>query len=336
MSRLVGVVLAVAGVVAAWTPQAPVVWAQSGPATIEGQVVNGTPGGGSVEGSVVVLHRESPSVHDHLETVVGRMGRFAFRDVEVDGQARYGVAVTYEGGLFGVDLDPTAGEQVTLTVYDAVQGDDVLSVSSASLLFAQTEVSSQSLVALEIVKVVNSSDHAYVPGPQPMDVLRFGLPPGSEGLSVQTPLAGADFIQVDRGFALFATVPPGEHEVLIRYSFPYTSKEVAITKSFRYGAGSLRVLAPEGLLDISSPELGDPETVDIGGRPYRLLQASGLDRGARVSLELTELTVATLSDRVGGRIRETRFEYVAPIALAVFMAIVIAYAIGRRRGRQAP
>ena len=337
MSRLVGAVVVLAGMLAAWALQAPVIWAQYGPATIEGQVVNGTPGGGSVEGSVVVLHRESPSVHDHLETVVDRQGRFAFEDVEVDGEAMYGVSVTYEGGLFGVDLlDPTVGEPVTLMVYDAIQDDDVLSVSSASLLFAQTDASSQSVVALEIVKVVNSSDRAYVPGPQPMDVLRFGLPPGSEGLSVQTPLAGADFIQVDRGFALVATVPPGEHEVMFRYSFPYTSDEIAITKSFRYGAGNLRVLAPEGLLDISSLELGGPETVDIGGRAYRLLQASGLDRGARVSVELTELTVATLSDRVGGRIGETRFEYVAPIALAVFMAIVIAYAIGSRRGRQTP
>ena len=338
MSRLAGAVLVLAGALAAWAwaPQSPVVWAQSGPAAIEGQVVNGTPGGGSVVGSMVVLHRESPSVHEHLETVVDRQGRFAFRNVEVDGEATYGVSVTYEGGLFGVDLDPTVGEPVTLTVYDAVQGDDVLSVSSASLLFAQADVSSQSVVALEIVKVVNSSDRAYIPGPQPMDVLRFGLPPGSQGLNVQTPLAGADFIQVDRGFALVATVPPGEHEVLFRYSFPYTSKEVAITKSFRYGAGNLRVLAPEGLLDISSPELDGPETVDIGGRPYRLLQASGLDRGARVSLELTELAEAALSDRVGGRIAGTRFEYVAPVGLAVFMTIVIAYAIGWRRGRQTP
>ena len=170
-----------------------------------------------------------------------------------------------------------------------------------------------------------------------MDVLRFGLPPGSQGLNVQTPLAGADFIQVDRGFALVATVPPGEHEVLIQVQLPvhvqrgrdYQVIPVRCRESEGPGAG--------GTAGYLQPGAGcDPETVDIGGRPYRLLQASGLDRGARVSLELTELTVATLSDRVGGRIRETRFEYVAPIALAVFMAIVIAYAIGRRRGRQAP
>jgi hypothetical protein len=320
-----------------WTWHVPAIHAQAGPVTIEGQVVNATPDGGSVEGTVVVLHREAPSVHDHVETLVDSDGQFGFEAIEVDDQATYGVSVTYQGALFGVDLDLTAGDPapVTLTVYDAMQGDEVLSVSSASLLFAQTDVPSQRVVVLEIVKIVNRSDRAYAPGPEPMDLLRFGLPPGAQGLSVDTQLAGADFIQVDRGFALVATVPPGEYEVLFRYSFPYSGTEATVIKSFRYGAEHLRVLAPEGLMQLSSPDLDGPETVDIGGRRYGLLQATGLPRGASVSLELTGLTVSTLADRIGDRIGGTRFEYVAPIGLGVFMAMLIAYALVsrlRRRG----
>ena len=49
-----------------WAGSVPAIQAQAGSVTIEGQVVNATPDGGSVEGSVVVLHRESPSVHDHV------------------------------------------------------------------------------------------------------------------------------------------------------------------------------------------------------------------------------------------------------------------------------
>ncbi len=320
-----------------WAGSVPAIQAQAGSVTIEGQVVNATPDGGSVEGSVVVLHRESPSVHDHVETVVSSNGEFAFEAVDVDDQATYGVSVTYQGALFGVDLDLTAGNPApfTLTVYDAMQGDEVISVSSASLLFAQADAPSQRVVALEIVKIANSSDRAYVPGPETMDVLRFGLPAGAEGLSVETRLAGAEFIQVDRGFALVATVPPGKHEILIGYSFPYSGTEVVVNKSLRYGAGLLRVLAPEGLLQLSSPDLDGPEMVDIGDRRYGLLQATGLPRGAGVSLELTGLSVPTLADRLGDRIGGTRFEYVAPVALGVFMAMLITYALvsrPRRRG----
>ena len=322
-----------------WTWHVPAVQAQAGRVTIEGQVVNATPDGGSVEGTVVVLHREAASVHDHVETLVDPDGQFGFEAVEVDNQATYGVSVTYQGALFGVDLDLdlTAGDPapVSLTVYDVVQGDEVLSVSSASLLYAQTDVPSRRVVALEIVKIANRSDRAYVPGPEPMDVLRFGLPPGAQELSVDTQLAGGDFIQVDRGFALVATVPPGEHEVLFRYSFPYSGTEAVVNKSFRYGAEHLRVLAPEGLMQLSSPDLDGPERVDIGGRRYDLLQATGLPRGASVSLELTGLTVSTLADRLGDRMGSTRFEYVAPVGLGVFMALLIAYALVsrlRRRG----
>lgn len=337
MSRTAGRFLILAGALLLWTWHVPAIQAQAGPVTIEGQVVNATPDGGSVEGTVVVLHREGPSVHDHLEALADPDGRFAFEAVEVDGQATYGVSVTYQGALFGVDLDLTSGDPapVTLTVYDAMQGDEAISVSSASLLFAQIDVPSQRVVALEIVKIANRSDRAYFPGPEPMDLLRFGLPTGAQELTVDTRLAGADFIQIDRGFGLVATVPPGEHEVLFTYSFPYSGAEAVVDKSLRYGAELLRVLAPEGLLRISSPHMDGPETVDIGGRRYSLLQATGLPRGASVSLELTGLTVSTLADRLGDRVGGTRFEYVAPVGLGVFMAMLIAYALGsrlRRRG----
>ena len=67
------------------------------------------------------------------------------------------------------------------------------------------------MYALEIVNVVNIGDRTYVPGPEPMNLLRFGLPAGSSELQIDTQLIAADALQVDRGFALTANVPPVEH-----------------------------------------------------------------------------------------------------------------------------
>ena len=326
--------LAVAAVLWSWPMSS--IQAQAGLIIVEGRVLNATSEGGSVEGTVVVLHRETSSVHDHVKARVDAEGQFVFEAIEVDSQATYGVSVTYQGGLFGVDLDLTMEglTPIILIVYDVKQGDEMLSVSASSLLFAQIDPTSQRVAALEIVKIVNRSDRAYIPGPEPMDVLRFGLPPGAQGLSVETRLPGADFIQVDRGFALVATVPPGEHEVLFRYSFPYSDTEVVLDKSFRYGAGSLRILAPEGLLELSSLDLDGSETVNIGGRRYGLLQATELARGANVSLELTELNVSTPDNSLVYRVWRTRLKDIAPVVLGVFMAMVIAYAFVSKPRRQ--
>jgi len=170
-----------------------------------------------------------------------------------------------------------------------------------------------------------------------MSFLRFGLPVGAQGLQVDTALPGADFIQVDQGFALLASVPPGEHEVMYIYRFPYSGTEAEFTKSLRYGADLLRVLAPEEVLSLSGSELGVVETVTIGDRQYRLLQAAGFARGAQVSVRLTELPETESVQRPewvatppGEGLNRIRFEYVAPVALGMFIVAIMGFAVWRQ------
>ena len=319
---------------AVWTWAAPTAYAQEQPVVVEGQVTNATNGGGSVDGLTAVLHLESAAVHDHLETTTDADGRFRFDRVVFDPTLAYGVSVNYQGGLYGVDLDLSAGSPppVTLTVYEASTSDEAVSVSSASVLFAQADQSTQAVAAIEVIRIVNDSDHAYVPGPQPMDLLRFGLPSGAQGLQVDTRLPGADFIQVDLGFALLATVPPGEHEMLYTYEFPYSESEFLFTRSFIYGVENFRVLVPDEVMKLSSDQLGSAVEVSIEGRSYQFLEVSDLPRGAQISLELGELPQSSLTDGLGRRVDGIRFEYAALVALGLLMVITIAYALKRRSG----
>ena len=311
---------------------APSAFAQQTPNTVDGRVTNGTLGGGDAGGLTVVLHRESGTRHQDREAVTDSAGRFRFDGVEYDAAVAYGLSVTYQGALYGVDVDLSAGSPsaAEIVVYEATSDDDTLSAASASVLYAAADESTRLVAVLEIIQLVNGSDRTYVPGPEPMDLVRFGLPPGAGALRVDTRLPGADFVQVDRGFALIASIPPGEHEILYTYEFPYSGQAFEYRKSFNYGADRLRVLAPLDVLRVSSGRLGGPKTTLIGQRAYHLLEATGIERGANIDLILEGLPRPGLAGRVREQLDGIRFELAAPVALGVLMAGVIAYALWRR------
>ena len=167
-----------------------------------------------------------------------------------------------------------------------------------------------------------------MPGPGPMQLLRFGLPPKADDLTVDTGLIGADVLQVDRGFAITAPVPPGEHEVMYAYSIPYDGSEMELTKSLPYGAAGLRILVPDEVGGLSGP--GEIERVTIGDRPYRLLTGTDLPRGAKVPYRLVSLPQASIGDRAMQGLGWVRLEYAAVVGLGLVMAALIAFALVRR------
>ena len=305
--------------------------------TVEGVVVSGTAGESDMFGQVVTLHRVTAAGFDDITTITDDTGAFRFENIEYDPSTRYGVSIRYQDAIYGTDLEMSTGSPppVTLTVYEATHDDSIVSASSASLLLASAEASDRTLAALEIITLVNHSDMAYVPGTGVMALLRFGLPPEATELSLDTRLIGADFIQVDRGFALLASVPPGEHEIMFSYRFPYPGETFTLDKSYRYGAESLRILAPEEVVSISVEGLGKPERVMIGERQYRVLEAEGLSRGESVSLELDGLPTPGVTDRVGNSLSGIRFQFAAPVALGVLMVALLAYgAIWKTKGQR--
>ena len=314
-------------------------YAQPQGLSIEGQVVNATPGGGTVDGLTVMLHQqdETGASIATVEATTDGEGRFRFDAVEYDPTFVYGISLTYQDAIYVLDVDLSNGGPgpITLEVYDSSDDVEALSASLASVLFAWADGAEQTVSTLEIVRLVNRSDHTYVPGSGVMGFLRFGLPPGAQGLRVDTALPGADFIQVDEGFALLASIPPGEHEVMYTYRFPYSGAGAEFTKSLRYGADLLRVLAPEEALSLSGGKFGEAEIVTIGERRYRLLQATGFPKGAQVSVRLDQLPEPPRGQRSEERgtdtaLDEVRFEYVAPVALGMLMASVIGFVLWRR------
>jgi hypothetical protein len=296
---------------------------------VEGSILNATADGGEVDGLPVTLHQISALGPLNLRTESDDEGRFRFEGISFDPARAYGVSVRYQGAIYGADLDLSEGSPapVVITVYDASSDDAIVFVTSASLLLASVDPADQTVAALEIVNLANDSDHSYVPGPEPMQLLRFGLPAGATGLQVDTRLIDADYAQVDRGFALFASVPPGEHQLTFSYRFPYQGEELTLEKSYRYGAGQVRVLAPQEVLAIEIVGLGEPETVAIGERQFQLIEVGGVARGETLSIHLGGLPRASAADRFRGLLDDIRFEFAAPVLLGVLMAVLLAYGV---------
>ena len=322
-------------------PGAVSVGAQLEYRSVEGVVVSGTAGGADLFGQVVTLHRVTSTGFDDITTVTDDTGAFKFQNIEYDPSVGYGVSVRYQDAIYGADLDMSLSSPppVEITVYEATHDDTVVSVGVASLLVAAADATDQTVAALEIITLVNRSDMAYVPGSGVMELLRFGLPEDATELSLDTRLIGADFIQVDRGFALLASVPPGEHEIMFSYRFPYQGTEFTLNKTYRYGAESLRILAPEEVLSISSESLGEPERVMIGERQYRILKTEGLTRGESLSLVLDGLPTPGALDRIADSFSGVKFQYAAPVALGVLMIALLAYGAiwkNRKQRRNAP
>ncbi len=311
--------------------------AQSSPISISGQVVNASPQSERVVGLAVVLHMQGETTYDSKTTITDNDGRFTFDGIVYDPALVYGVSVRYQDTLYGTEVNLANGAPslVTIEVYDAVYEQDVIRVGSSSLLFADADRMTQTVSALEIVKVVNDSDYTFVPGSGgPMSLLRFGLPSGAEGLQVDTRLLGADIVQVDRGFAVIGSVPPGEHDIMFTYAFPYDGAETTFEKSFPFGADSLRVLSPNEVLTIASQDIGVPEPVTIGERPYQLIETADIERGKRIEVQLSGLPRTTLADRAQNAVSSARYEYIAPALLAVFLTALIPFAVIRHRSRK--
>ena len=317
--------------------QAPTASAQTdeNARVVKGTVTNGTSDGGPVAGLTALLHRQTLEGTRIVETALDEDGQFRFDAVSFDPAALFGVTVEYQGAVYGRDIDLSDGSPppFEVTVYESSSEDSLLTIPRASIIYSQADKASQTLWAFEIIGIRNATDRTYVPGPGAMQLLRFGLPAGATDLRLDTNLAGAEVIQVDRGFALSAVVPPAEdaYEVGFSYQFPYSGDRASIIKSYLYGAESLRVLAVPDTVTLSSDQLQGPESVDIGGVSYQLMATADVPRGFRLSLDLLDLPQPSFAERVERRIRQVRPEYLAPAGLGLLLASLIGFALWRRR-----
>ena len=272
---------------------------------IEGRVYNGTAGSAPLGGVEVALrsYAGSNEMKGATATTDGD-GRFQFLDLETSPSYTYEVTVRYLEVMYrsSVLAFPQGVEnlEVSLPVYEITRENPGLRVQSSSLLLAGAEESSRMLLAVERLELFNPSDRTYVPDPSgpggPMSFLRFGLPPGAVDLTPHQGLEDGQIFQVDKGFASTMSLPPGGHEVVFAYRFPYEGGRVGFSKSFLYGADEFLVLAAKDKWTVDGSGLAAGEDVTIGNREFRLWTAIDLRPGSSLDLSIKGLPGGTGMD----------------------------------------
>ena len=228
---------------------------------IKGEVLNVTKGIGAGEMISVALHISSlDSPRETRHTFTDSSSSFQFEAILYSPDNLYGLSTIYKDTVYVSDITIESGvaKFTTLPVYDTSTNDDIIFLSKASFSVTGIDSLERKISILELATVSNNSKLTYVQGSGPMDLIRFGIPEGATNFVFDTLIPAAEYIQVDKGFALIAALPPGDHEIMYSYDIPYTGSQSEVLKTWRYGAKSASILFPKGMLNINT----DFETVN--------------------------------------------------------------------------
>ena len=289
---------------------------------IQGQVVNGTEGGGSVAGVRITLYN---SIDDALEgeqtTTADGQGGFEFAGVPTEHE--YMISANYMDVDYYYSVGFESGNTsavVEVPVCDATASDDAIRVMLAHTII---RVEEDSLEVTEVVLLTNDGEKSYV---GTNGVLVFTLPQGATDFGSTGELM-QDFEFLDSSRVTYAVpFPPGERQLVYSYRLPRTAPgESIIPLEIAYPTDSLEVMVGGDDIEVSSTQLAPAEPIETeDGERYIHLWGENLARGT-----VLNLSVRSVAGGFGAG-------YV--VLWVVVAAVVAAIALGvtrqTRRGRE--
>lgn len=266
-------------------------------------------------------------------------GSFAFRAVPAEGRTFF-FSVEYQGAAYSAvrGADELA-ESIVVTVFDSTHDTSVIAVQSHTVVVTGAVRDEGFVEILERAIIRNDSGLTLAPdpdaeGPAMLSFLRFALPPGAYNLDVRSNLTGGQVLEVDRGFALTSPVPPtagGEpHRFEFVYRLDYDEPSLDLSRVMRFGAESLRFVAPVDVAAPASPRLADLGATDFNGRLLRLLEGQDVEPGEVVGMTVSGLPRPSALDALRESAGEWYVRYAAPAAVAIAALALLPLAFRRR------
>ncbi len=335
------IVFLILGIVATITLTLPTSLPAQETVTIRGRVVNGTPGAETPGGLPVLLLITG---QDGTLTGTGQAqadadGSFVVEDVLLIEDASYNVSVDYGGVFYSRSLfaDQLADE-VVITVNEATEDAGIMRVDRQVMVISDFNVAERTATATEFVLFTNPTDltlraNLETARPGMFSFMRFALPPDAADVTVQSSLRGGDVISVGSGFALTASVPPGEHSVDFAYTFPYEGGGLEFRNSLPQGAQIFQILVPDRYGGVEIDGLAPRPPVGIGNSVYRAWEGRDIPPGVGVQLRFDGFPQPGVFARVGNTLAGGSFWITAiPSALgAVLLAFLFLGLLRRYR-----
>ena len=297
---------------------------------ISGNLVNRTNSETDLSGIEVFMSvpdtTKPPSV-----TVTETEGRFRFTLVEsILSENLYVFTVVYENAVYGTSLTGErmfSNKPILIEVYNSTNDQNVLSVLNHSVFIGAIDKINMRIRVLEMQTLYNDSLSTYIPGDSPMSLVRFGLPLGFEKLSLDTVLKFSEVFEVNRGFALNTSVPPGEHEVLYSYDLNYNNTELFMGRSLPYSVESFRMMVPANIGELDFTGNGTKTVVDVDGKVYQLLEKKDLLSSDEITVNYRGLPEPSIYQRFTNLFSYKNFIIMAPLFLAISLFLIVVFSV---------
>ncbi|NIN35703.1 MAG: hypothetical protein GTO60_11700, partial [Gammaproteobacteria bacterium] len=267
--------------------------------TIEGQVINDTENGGSVDNQEVILtiYLSDAEIGTESTTTDGD-GLFRFPELATEAEYSYDVEVNYRGVEYRSERlvfnDDNPVESIELYVYDTTENPEVIEMGVAHIIIY---VESEILYVEEYLLFINGSDRTYVGTINPNDEsiresLKFTIPEGASELTAGYGLMDCCIIMTEDGFIDTMPVLPGAKEVLYSYQISPDSKEYVFSEDANYPIRNMNFVVQGENIDLSSEKLFPGEPLSVEGVTFNQLNGNNIARGERISVRLSGLPAA--------------------------------------------
>ncbi len=262
---------------------------RSGQGMIQGQVVQGTPGGPAVAHSDVVLHAfAGMDPVATFTTTLGADGKFQFEKLGVDPNINYIASAPASGATYSGPIVKLSAEQpsasTTITVYEPTNDPSGVRIERAHWI-----VDSQpgALLVGVIVTFGSNADHAYVgkhvDGVDMPVTAALPVPDGAQSITLDNGELGQRFRQV--GNVVYDTMPvlpgTGEQPIIMRYALPYNGTDASLEQKFDYPIAHVDLLVAQiPTLKVNVSGLDSVGSQDFQGQTYQIWQGSDLQPGS--------------------------------------------------------
>ncbi|MBA7703283.1 hypothetical protein ES703_112065 [subsurface metagenome] len=286
--------------------------------TINGQVINGSEGGGSVGGVEISLITYIDGLLSDTRTAVAdNEGKFQFDSINMEHtylvSARYMDVNYYYPAVF----EPgEATAYVEVGVCDTTASDEKIRVGLTRKI---VNIDEENLLVTEVYWLVNDGDRTYV-GTD--GVIFFQLPQGAYCFEAPEELMIDYRLLDDNRVTYLVSFPPGERQLFYSYRLARPdSNELDIALAVNYPTDILELMVEGDGVEVAVSQLApaEPVVVDTGER-YIYFQGQNLSRN-----EVIKVCLSNLSGGGGFPL------FILWVIIAVVVAGIAVYMVRRTR-----
>lgn len=281
---------------------------------LEGQVMNGTPGGPPVGAGIsVTLHiLRNGSEIETRETTTEAEGRFRFEGLDQDPAMDYWLEAVYQGARYnnGVPVQFSAEAEVitaTIDVYESSDDDSALRLNSVHVI---AESFGTVVRISEIHMFSNDGDRTFAgsgEGPSPETTVFIPLPSDAVGLAFSEEDPAGRYVEAEGGVWDTEPVTPGQDTsyVFLSYHLMVSGGPIKVERSFAYPVTDFNILVTQPGLSLQSGQLVEQGMQSFQGKDYTFYVAQDLPVGEALVLSFTANEDAVASPGMPGTANST-------------------------------